>query len=146
MLRALAALVLAVSADSAMVAQVEGRGFVTLQGAPERPLALFDWVPEGARLRVDAGSVTLAFSSGRRFRVATGGKARVDADGLAEASGDVEPLDPVPPLPAMPGSMSRSLSEVAGATAVRSLPFPWIYPRTASTLADATTLLSRPPG
>jgi hypothetical protein len=90
------------AAKAAIVCKVEGKPTVQDSAKGKRDVALFDWLPAGARLQTGAGTrLVLVFANGARFALDENSSARVGPTGLEAAKGQVRKLDPAPMIPTM---------------------------------------------
>lgn len=106
----------------AVVSSLSGSASVAATpGATKTATRLFDWLPAGAVIEVEAGSsLTLAFCNGNRYELGERTKATLTAAGVKGDSGVVRPLDPVPPIPRAAAIASEAKpGERSGAIRIR---------------------------
>ena len=113
----------------------------------QRSVELFQWVIDGARIVTEKdSSVTLAFSSGKRYELGGGASATVARDELLSQAGPVKALTSVPSLPRVAAIAPDSpVVSRAGAARIRGARVTGLYPRGDSrTLHDGTVLRFSP--
>jgi hypothetical protein len=133
----------------AIVSELKGSATVREQGKTERVLQVYDWIGEGAAVRVAKGSnAVLVLSSGARFSLQEQARVVVRRAGLRPSSA-VHPLPSLPPLPIVPpiasagGDSSQKNSKsaaVPGAIRIRGPSIRSLYPSGHATIARETTL------
>lgn len=70
----------------------------------QTPVELFDWLAEGARLRLGPQSrATLILVNGHRFELGPEARATIGTTRLTATSGPIRELDPLPPVPKLAG-------------------------------------------
>lgn len=97
-----------------IVTTATGSVWVSSETTPQRLVKAFEWLTENSAIEVASSSeAALVFMSGARFTLGARARARVTRTGLADQSGEVRALPPLPPFPqvapiSLPDPRSRS--------------------------------------